>query len=309
MVKHKLRDSDFLSLQMLDGDELEDLVEEALRLKREGTKGFKPLSQKMIGILMEKQSTRTRVSFEVAVRKLGGYPLVMSKGDMQISTGETIGDTGRVLSRYLDGLVVRTFGQDRLEDFASAASVPVINALTDESHPCQALADMLTVLEYKGSFAGIKLAYLGDGNNVANSLMRAGTKLGMEITIASPEGNEPDRKIVEECGKYCELYGSTLVIGGDPVEAADDADVIYTDVWVSLGEKAEDKPLEQFKRFQVNYELLQNARDDVIVMHCLPAKRGVEITSEVLDGSHSVVWDQAENRLHAQIALLGMIFG
>lgn len=309
MVKHKLRDSDFLSLKSFDGDELEDLIEEALRLKREGTKGFKPLSQKMIGVLMEKPSTRTRVSFEVAVRKLGGYPLVLGMSDLQMSTGETVEDTGRVLSRYLDGLIMRTFAQKRIEDFSSAASVPVINALTDECHPCQALADMLTVLEYKGSFAGIKLAYLGDGNNVATSLMRAGTKLGMEIVIASPEGCEPDPLVVEECNGYCELYGSTLEILEDPLEAVNDADVIYTDVWVSMGEKAEEKALEDFKSFQVNYDLLQDAREDVIVMHCLPAKREQEITSEVLDGSHSVVWDQAENRLHAQIALLGMIFG
>lgn len=309
MVKHKLRDGDFLSLRPLEREELEDLVEESLRLKREGTKGFKPLSQKIIGIMMEKPSTRTRVSFEAAIIKLGGHPLFLSTADMQLSSGETIEDTGRVLSRYLDGLVLRTFAQDRLEAFSGAASIPVINALTDECHPCQALADMLTILEYKGSHAGLKLAYLGDGNNVAHSLMRAGAKLGMDVYIACPKGYEPSEMITGECMGYCESQGCSLIVGSDPMEAVKDADVVYTDVWVSMGEAESDKALDSFKPFQINYDLLQNAREDVIVMHCLPAKREQEITSDVLDGSHSVVWDQAENRLYAQIALLGMIFG
>lgn len=310
MVKHKLRGSDFLSLKPLDGDELEDLLEEAMRLKREGTKGYRPLAHKVIGLLFEKPSTRTRVSFEVAVLRLGGHPLVPSSKELQLGRGETIGDTARVLSRYLDGLVVRTFGHERLEEIAEASGVPVINALTDLCHPCQALADMLTVLEYKGSLRGLKLVYVGDGNNVAHSLMRAGTKLGMEVELATPEGREPLREIVDECLEYCDIYGGSLKLGNDPVETVSNADIVYTDVWVSMGmEGGEDKAPAAFERFQVNSELISGARDDVMVMHCLPAHRGREITDEVIDGSNSAVWDQAENRLHAQVALLGMIYG
>lgn len=310
MVKHKLRGGDFLSLKPLDGDELEDLLEEAMRLKHEGTKGYRPLAHKVIGLLFEKPSTRTRVSFEVAVLRLGGHPLAPSSKELQLGRGETIGDTARVLSRYLDGLVVRTFGHERLEEIAEASGVPVINALTDLCHPCQALADMLTVLEYKGSLRGLRLAYVGDGNNVAHSLMRAGTKLGMELGVATPQGREPLREIVDECLEYCDIYGGSLKLGDDPVETVSNADIVYTDVWVSMGmEAGEDKAPAGFERFQVNSELISGARDDVMVMHCLPAHRGREITDEVIDGSNSAVWDQAENRFHAQVALLGMIYG
>jgi len=310
LVRHRLRGSDFLSLKPFDGGEIEDLIEESMRLKNEGTKGYRPLSGKAIGLLFEKPSTRTRVSFEVAVLRLGGYPITLGGGEMQLGRGETIEDTGRVLSRYLDGLVVRTFGHDRLEALASASQIPVINALTDTCHPCQALADMLTILEYKGSLKGIKLAYVGDGNNVANSLMRAGTKLGMEMTVATPKGHEPGRDIVDECMEYCGTYGSSLELTDSAQGAVRGADVIYTDVWVSMGTDSDEAEIsEDFKGFQVDQELVSLAHEDAMVLHCLPAHRGVEITDEVLDGSHSAVWDQAENRLHVQISLLGMIFG
>ena len=310
MVRHKLRGADFLSLKPLDGGELEALIEDSMRLKQEGVKGHRPLANKVIGLLFEKPSTRTRVSFEVAVLRLGGYPMVLIGQGLQLDRGESIEDTGRVLSRYVDGLVVRTFGQDRLEALAGSSGVPVVNALSDQCHPCQALADMLTVQEYKGNLKGLKLAYIGDGNNVTHSLMRAGTKLGMNVSVATPKGHEPLDFIIEECREYCDIYGSSLELGNDPVPCAAEADVLYTDVWESMGAGEQDKrDLDEFMPFQVNQAMLSLAGEDVMVMHCLPAHRGEEITDEVIDGSHSAVWDQAENRLHAQVALLSMIFG
>jgi ornithine carbamoyltransferase len=309
MPRSKLRGSDFLTLAPLSGHEIEALLEEAIRHKTEGVKGYKPLSGKVIGLIFEKPSTRTRVSFEVAVYRLGGHAVALSGKDLQLGRGETVEDTGRVLSRYLDGLVVRTFGQDRIEALAGASSVPVINALTDESHPCQALADMMTILEYKGALRGLKLAYIGDGNNVAHSLSRAATKLGIDIVLATPAGHEPLAEVMEECKAYATESGSSIVLTHDPREAAKDADVIYTDVWVSMGKsEADAASLELFRPFQVNEELVLLASEDVMVMHCLPAHRGEEISADVLDGNHSAVWDQAENRLHAQVALLGVIF-
>ena len=309
MPKNKLRGSDFLNLAPLTGEEIESLLQEAIHLKAEGVKGRKPLSGKVLGLIFEKPSTRTRVSFEVAIHRLGGQPLALTGIDLQLGRGETIEDTGRVLSRYLDGLIVRTFAQERLESLAEAATVPVINALTNESHPCQALADMMTILEYKGALPGLKLAYVGDGNNVANSLMRAGTKLGMDVAIATPQGHEPSSAVVEECRVYASDSGGSLVTGSDPREIVTGADVVYTDVWVSMGMEGEAEAVEHFRDFQVDADLVALASEDVMVMHCLPAHRGQEISAEVLDGSHSAVWDQAENRLHAQVALLEIIFG
>jgi ornithine carbamoyltransferase len=309
MPRNKLKGADLLSLSPLSGEELEALLVEAIKLKAEGVKGHKPLAGKVIGLIFEKPSTRTRVSFEVAVDRLGGNVLALTDRDLQLGRGETVEDTGRVLSLYLDGLVVRTFGQDRVEAIAGASTVPVINALTDECHPCQALADMMTVLEYKGTLQGLKLAYIGDGNNVAHSLMRACTKVGTDITVATPRGHEPLETIVEECRAYADASGSELVLCHDATAAAKDADIIYTDVWVSMGQEgAAQDSAGHFQGFQVDADLVAAASEDVMVMHCLPAHRGQEITAEVLDGSHSAVWDQAENRLHAQVALLAMIF-
>jgi len=308
-AKRALRGSDFLSLKPFEPAAIELILAEAARVKSEGLKHSRPLAGRAVGLLFEKPSTRTRASFEVAVVRLGGHPMYLSGSELQVKRGETLGDTGKVLSRYLDGLVVRTFGQDRLEEIASAAEVPVINALTDECHPCQALADMLTISEYKGGLEGIMLAYVGDGNNVCHSLMRAGTKLGMAVAVATPPGKGPHQSIVDECKAYCEAYGSTLEVGTDAVEAATDADVIYTDVWVSMGEEDVPVTVKEFLPYRVDSDLVGHAADDAIVMHCLPAHRGEEITDEVLDGSRSVVWDQAENRLHAQTALLALIYG
>lgn len=310
-MRHRMRASDFLSLAPWDGEELEDLVQEALRLKNEGTKGHRPLSGKCVGLLFEKPSTRTRVSFEVAVLRLGGHPMMLSDGQLQLGRGETVEDTGRALSRYLDGLVVRTFAQARLEALAGACGIPVVNALTDECHPCQAIADVLTIVEYKGSTRGLKLAYVGDGNNVTHSLMRAATKMGIDVTVSTPPGRRPREDITAECAEYAAARGSSLSVGDDPVAGVEGADVVYTDVWVSMGsEGADERSLaREFGRFQVNEELLAGAADDVMVMHCLPAHRGQEISAGVMDGSRSAVWDQAENRLHAQVALLSLIYG
>ncbi|MFH1149065.1 MAG: ornithine carbamoyltransferase [Actinomycetota bacterium] len=307
-MKHKMRGADFLSLQGLSGEDLSDVLTEALRIKKEGTRGFRPLAGKAVGLLFEKPSTRTRVSFEVAVLRLGGHPMMLT--DLQLGRGETIGDTGTVLSRYLDGLVVRTFGQERLEELAAAADVPVLNALTDLCHPCQAMADMLTILEYRGGFGGLRLVYLGDGNNVANSLMRAGSRLAMDVVVATPEGHGPDPAITRESMDLVERHGGSVTLTSDPILAATGADVLYTDVWVSMGDEADPEQAKRlFGAFQLNEEMLRLANDDAMVMHCLPAHRGEEITDAVIDGSHSVVWDQAENRLHAQVALLSMIYG
>ena len=308
-AKRALKGADFLSLKTFEPAAIELILSEAERIKSEGFKHVRLLANRSIGLLFEKPSTRTRASFEVAVVKLGGHPMYLSGSELQVKRGETLGDTGKVLSRYIDGLVVRTFGQDRLEEIAAAAEVPVINALTDECHPCQALADMLTISEYKGGLEGVRLAYVGDGNNVCHSLMRAGTKLGMAVAVATPPGREPLDRIVDECKAYCEAYDSTLSIGTDALKATADADVIYTDVWVSMGDVDTPATIDEFVPYRVDSALVENAADDAIVMHCLPAHRGEEITDEVLDGSRSVVWDQAENRLYAQAALLALIYG
>lgn len=299
-----------MSLKQFEPAAIEVILDEAEKIKREGLKHSRPLAGKSIGLLFEKPSTRTRVSFEVAVVRLGGHPMYLSGSELQVKRGETLGDTGKVLSRYIDGLVIRTFGHDRIEEIAGAAQIPVINALTDECHPCQALADVLTISEYKGGIRGVRLAYVGDGNNVCHSLMRAGTKLGMIVTVATPSGRQPMPEIVDECMSYCDAYGSELSVCIDPCDAVRDVDVIYTDAWVSMGsDEAPDLVAGEFVPYQVNSELVAQGAEDAIVMHCLPAHRGEEITDEVLDGPRSVVWDQAGNRLHAQVALLALMFG
>jgi ornithine carbamoyltransferase len=250
-------------------------------------------------MIFEKPSTRTRVSFEVAIYQLGGYPVYLSPTELQLSRGETIKDTAQVLSRYLDAVVIRTFSHNTIEEFAKWSTVPVINALTDEHHPCQALADIMTIIEKKGKLQGIKLTFVGDGNNVANSLIEASALVEIKINIATPEGCEPLMEIIEKAKAFTEVK-----IFHDPQEAVKDADVIYTDVWLSMGEEENIKKKEKFKNFQLNTELLKKAKSDAIVMHCLPAHRGEEITDEVLDSPQSVVLDQAENRLYTEKAIL-----
>jgi ornithine carbamoyltransferase len=290
---------DYLRVSDLNKEEFTYLIKRAIAFKI--NRGFQKnfLSGKSIGMIFEKPSTRTRVSFEVAIYQLGGYPVYLSPTELQLSRGETIKDTAQVLSRYLDAVVIRTFSHNTIEEFAKWSTVPVINALTDEHHPCQALADIMTIIEKKGKLQGIKLTFVGDGNNVANSLIEASALVEIKINIATPEGCEPLMEIIEKAKAFTEVK-----IFHDPQEAVKDADVIYTDVWLSMGEEENIKKKEKFKNFQLNTELLKKAKSDAIVMHCLPAHRGEEITDEVLDSPQSVVLDQAENRLYTEKAIL-----
>lgn len=293
---------DFLTLWDLSSAEIDSLLKRSLDLKAGKDAGKCPLIGRSIGLIFEKASTRTRVSFETGIYQLGGQPIYMNSQEIQLGRGETVADSARTLSRYLAAIAIRTYAHQRIEEFASYSSVPVINALTDTHHPCQGLADLMTILEKKGRLKGIRLAYIGDGNNVANSLIEAASRMEIDLSIACPEGYEPDADVLERARQEAR---SEILILREPREAAGRADVVYTDVWVSMGNEteAEDRK-RKFKNFQVNEALLSCAKQDVAIMHCLPAHRGEEITDEVLDGPHSVVFDQAENRLHTQKALI-----
>jgi ornithine carbamoyltransferase len=293
---------DFLTIWDLSSKEIDLLLKRATELKSGRDVNTCPLIGKSVGLLFEKASTRTRVSFEVGIYQLGAQAIYMSPQEIQIGRGETIHDTAKVLSRYLDAIVIRTFSHNTLVEFASCSSIPVINGLSDLHHPCQALGDLMTILEKKGRLQGIKLAYIGDGNNVANSLIEAASKMGMNLTIACPKGYEPDPDVLEKTSKS---RNSEIIILKDPKEATYKADAVYTDVWISMGqEKEAAKKKRKFKNYQLNTNLLSYAKKDAIVLHCMPAHRGEEITDEVIDGPQSVVLDQAENRLHTQKALL-----
>lgn len=295
---------DFLTIEGLSGPELEGLLKRALELKSGADANACPLIGKSIGLFFEKPSTRTRVSFEVGIYQLGGQALYLNPKEIQLGRGETIADTARVLSRYLSGIVLRTYSHSAVEEFASYSDVPVINGLSDLHHPCQALADLMTILEKKDRLKGVRLAYIGDGNNVANSLIEAAARTGMDIVIACPEGYEPDPDVLDNARTIAN-GGGEIVVLRNPKEAAGRADVIYTDVWVSMGqEKEAEKKKKKFAEYQINAGLLQCAKNDVTVLHCLPAHRGEEITDEVMDGPNSAVFDQAENRLHTEKALL-----
>ena len=296
---------DFLSIDDLSVDELADLLRLSADVKARPEAYADHLRGRSIALIFEKPSTRTRVSFEVAVASAGGHAVVLNATDLQLGRGETIEDTGRVLSRYVHGIVLRTFEQERLEVLARAASVPVVNSLSDFEHPCQALADLLTVRERLGSLAGITLVYLGDGNNVAHSLLLAGALSGMTVRCATPPGFEPIPQVVHRAEEIASRTGGAVEILHDPVEAATDANVLYTDVWASMGQEEEaDERALVFPAYQLSQKLVDVADDGVVVLHCLPAHRGQEITDEVIDGPHSAVWDQAENRTHTQKALL-----
>lgn len=293
---------DFLTVLDFTKEEIEAILRRAIDLKSGKDAGKCPLIGRSIGLLFEKPSTRTRVSFETAIYRLGAQSIYTSAGELQMGRGETIADTARTLSRYLDAIIIRTSNHSRIEEFALNAAIPVINGLSDRHHPCQALADIMTVLEKRGRLEGIRFAFIGDGNNVANSLVQAAARMQIDLIIACPEGYEPDPEVLNRAR---EVEKGNIMILRDPREAAARADVIYTDVWVSMGqEKEAEKRKEKFKAYQVNDALLSCAKDDAIVMHCLPAHRGEEITDSVMDGLHSVVFDQAENRLHSQKALL-----
>jgi ornithine carbamoyltransferase len=296
---------DFLKLTDLTRDEIIGLLRRAIDLKTGKDASLSPLIGKNIGLFFEKPSTRTRVSFEAGIYQLGGNSICMTPAELQLGRGETIADTAKTLSRYLHAIMMRTFSHETLEAFALNSSIPVINGLSDLRHPCQALADVMTLLEKKGTVEGLKVAYVGDGNNVCNSLIEAAAVLGFNLAVACPEGFEPHTEILE---KSRAAARSEIVILRDPREAAGMADAVYTDVWVSMGQEREaDEKKRRFSEYQINSRLLSCARRDVIVLHCLPAHRGEEITDEVMDGPHSVVFDQAENRLHTQKALLELL--
>ncbi|MGH3441320.1 MAG: ornithine carbamoyltransferase [Nitriliruptorales bacterium] len=291
----------FLSVTDLDAKELVALLDHADELKRNRGERRDDLAGRTVALIFEKPSTRTRVSFQVAVTELGGEPLPLSSAELHLGRGETIADTAAVLSRYVHAIVVRTFGQERVEELAAHATVPVVNALTDHEHPCQALADLRTVRAELGRLEGAVLAYVGDGNNVAHSLLLAGALTGLEVRVAHPPGYAPDDTVV----RHARDLGGDILVTEDPVEAVAGADAVYTDVWASMGQEDEAADrLRTFSDYQVTPELMGNAADGAIFLHCLPAHRGEEVAAAVIDGPASRVFDQAENRLHAQKALL-----
>ncbi|CAI6084423.1 ornithine carbamoyltransferase [Cohnella sp. JJ-181] len=309
-LAQSLKGRDFLGLVDYQPDEIRYLLDLAVELKRKQKSGevYQPLKGKTLGMIFEKSSTRTRVSFEVGMFQLGGHGLFLSKNDIQMGRGETIRDTAQTLSRYLDGIIIRTFGHRNVVELARGATIPVINALSDQSHPCQALADYQTILEHKGKLEGLKVAYVGDGNNMVHSLMIGASKLGIHFASASPEGYEPDADQVKLAREFADQSGSRVDIVRDAREAVEGADIIYTDVWASMGFEAEQQERERaFKNYQVNEELAKHAKSDYLFMHCLPAHRGEEVSEGVIDGPHSIIFDEAENRLHAQKAVMAAI--
>jgi ornithine carbamoyltransferase len=296
-----------ISLNDPTSEEILDLLDLADRLKADAKADCKLpiLAGKTLGMIFAKSSTRTRVSFEVGMVQLGGHALFLSSNDIQLGRGESIEDTAKVMSRYLDGIMIRTFAHQDVLDLARFGSIPIINGLTDLMHPCQVLADLQTIREHKGRLKGLKMAYLGDGNNMANSLLHGAAKVGMDIAVATPTGFACDEQCVNEARATAAKTGSQVLVTEDPQLAVRNADVIYTDTWVSMGQEAEKaKKVAQFGNFQVNRELMALAKPDAIFMHCLPAYRGYEVSADVIDGPQSVIFDEAENRLHAQKAVL-----
>lgn len=292
---------DLLTIMDFTADEVRSILNRSIVLKSGADRMKCPLIGKSIGLFFEKPSTRTRVSFEVGVYQLGAQPIVLSPRELQLGRGETIADTARTLSRYLHGMVMRVFQHDTVAEFARHASIPVINGLSNAHHPCQAFADVMTVQERKGRTDGIRFAFIGDGNNVAHSLIEIASRTGLDFVIAAPEGYDPDPAVVERARSV----GGRISIVRDAHEAAAGADVLYTDVWVSMGQEAEaDEKVKKFRSFQINNDLLGRAKPDAMVLHCLPAVRGNEITDAVMDGPQSAIFDQAENRLHTEKALL-----
>jgi ornithine carbamoyltransferase len=301
---------DYLSVDDISPEELTRLLDLSQKIKAHPGDYAEALRGRSVALIFEKPSTRTRVSFEIAVASTGGHPVTLSASELQLGRGETIEDTGRVLSRYVDAIVLRTFEQERLEVLAGAATVPVINALSDFEHPCQCLADLLTIREIKGELAGRTLAYLGDGNNVAHSLLLGGAKTGMNVRVATPPGFEPIPLIVQRATEISANTRGSILTTHDAREACAGADVLYTDVWASMGQESEaDERALVFQAYALDADKVAIGRPDVTVLHCLPAHRGQEITAEVIDGPHSAVWDQAENRLHTQKALLLWLLG
>jgi len=309
-MPERLTGKNFISIHDLTSEEVRFVFDTTRMLKVEERMGIRrPILQgKTLGMIFQKSSTRTRVSFEIGMNQMGGKAIFLSSNDIQLNRGETVADTARVLSRYLDGIMARVFGHDIILELAKYSSVPVINGLSDFLHPCQAMADFYTMLEKCGNLQGIRLVYVGDSNNVSNSLMMAAAKTGVHITICSPQGFTPSDTIMKWYNEDAPSTGSTFHFTPDPVEAVKNADFIYTDVWASMGQEAETEKRRQiFKPYQINQALLQKAPSHCLVLHCLPAHRGDEITDEIMDGPHSIVFDEAENRLHAQKAMMALL--
>ena len=309
---NKLSKKDLLTLDEYTKDEISLIlsVSENIRTKQKNGEMFVPLLGKALGMIFRKSSTRTRVSFEIGMFQLGGAALYLSPNDMQLGRGETVADTARVLSRYLDGIMIRTYDHSEVEELAANATIPVINGLTDFTHPCQILADILTIKDKKKVLKGITVAYVGDANNVCNSWMFGAPKADINLRVASPKGYEPDPAVFARAKKSAADNGTELVFTNDPRAAVENADVIYTDVWASMGQEAEaEKRKKEFNGFQINSELVRLAKKDAIIMHCLPAHRGEEISAEVIDGPQSVVFDEAENRLHVQKGVMALLMG
>ena len=297
-----------LTLESLSTEEIKDILNLADQLKYELKHGIEHhhLKGKTLGMIFEKSSTRTRVSFETGMYQLGGQALFLSNRDLQIGRGEPVQDTARVLSRYLDGIMIRTFEQKEVEDLAKYGSIPIINGLTDFCHPCQGLADLMTIREFKGRFEGLKMCYIGDGNNMANSLIVGGLKVGMEVSIACPKDYQPAAEVLE----FAKGYGDKFSMTDVPLEAAKDADVLFTDVWTSMGEEAEtEKRKIAFKGYQINDDIMAVAKADAMVQHCLPAHREEEITEKVFEAHANEIFEEAENRLHAQKAVMVKVMG
>jgi ornithine carbamoyltransferase len=298
---------DLLSVYELDIADFDKIFENACRLKKNLKEGrpHASLQGKTLGMIFDKSSTRTRISFEVGMYQLGGIALFLNSRDTQIGRGEIIADSAQMMSRYLNGIMIRTYAQSSVEEFARCATIPVINGLTDLLHPCQILSDLFTIREKKGSYQGLKVAYIGDGNNIANTWIEAAARLPFQLAVACPEGYDPDNHIMDRGMKES---SEGIALYRDPLEAARNADILYTDVWASMGQESEQEERKKvFKNFQINKKVLKQAKKDAIVMHCLPAHRGEEIAADVIDGPHSVVIDQAENRLHVQKAILEIL--
>jgi len=300
-MKHK----DFLALRDWPTADLLEILLLARSIKADPAKYSRQLEGKALAVIMEKPSLRTRVSFEVGIRQLGGFAVHLSSGEISLGKREPVHDVAKNLERMVQGIVIRTFGHDIVEEMAKHASVPVINGLTDFAHPCQAMADYLTILETKGKINSVKVAYIGDGNNVANSLIFGAARFGAHLTVATPDGYEPANGVIEQASKEAAETGGRIEILSDPSEAAANADVIYTDVWTSMGQEDEnEKRQRDFVGYQVNDAITRLAKPDYVFMHCLPAHRGEEVAASVIDSDHSIVFQQAENRLHAQKAIM-----
>jgi len=297
----KLKPKDLLTLNELSKNELLEIIDNGIKLKADLRKGIsKPLlKNKTLAMIFHKPSTRTRVSFEVGMFQLGGHALNLSSDELQLKRGETIEDTAKTLSRYVDVIMARVYFHEEVESLAKNSSVPVINGLSDSFHPCQILADLMTIKEKKKKLTGLKLAWIGDGNNVCNSMIYGCSKVSIDVSIATPKGYAPNQNVINESKKLIDLQ-----LLNDPIAAVKDADIVVTDTFVSIHHKSTDRTKDFLPRFQVNADLMKKANHNAIFMHCLPAKRGQEVTNEVIDGSQSVVWDEAENRLHAQKALM-----